>query len=128
MMNVASPIRQCGWLLIVGLIAMVVLSAPALLLAGWAGLQGLGLSAIVCLIPGLVTVGLVSSVKHPATRIWLTVGGMMVRMLFVLVVALVVHQVRPQLGLLEFYIWLLVFYNVLLLAETWLLLPRASEQ
>ncbi len=123
-MSVVSPIRQCGWLILVSLAALIVLSIPAGLVAGWPGLLGLGLSAIVCLIPGLVTVGVVSVVKDPAVRIWLTVGGMIVRMFVVLMAALIVHQLQPKLGLLEFYIWLIVFYNVLLLTETWLLLPR----
>jgi len=125
-MSVVSPIRQCAWLLLVSLAATVVLSLPAALVAGWSGLFGLVLSAVVCLIPGLLTVGLAASVKEPALRIWFVLGGMIVRMFVVLVVALVMHQVQPQLRLLEFYIWLVIFYNVLLLAETWLLLPRTA--
>ncbi len=125
-MSVVSPVRQCGWLLLVSLAALLVLSIPALLVAGWAGLLGLGLSAVLCVIPGLVTVGLVSAVKDPATRVMFIVGGMIVRMLVVLIAALGMHQAHPEFGLLEFYIWLIVFYNVLLLAETWLLLPRSS--
>ncbi len=126
-MSLASPVRQCCWLLLVSLAALVLLSVPAALLAGWQGILGLGLSAIVCLIPGLLTVVLVGAVKDPTARIWLTVGGMIVRMFVILVVALVVHELQPKLGLVEFYIWLIIFYNVLLLAETWLLLPRSSQ-
>lgn len=124
-MSVVSPFRQCGLLLLVSVAAFVVLSLPAMLVASWAGLQGLLLSAVVCVIPGLATVWVVSMVKDPAARVMLAVGGMGVRMLVVLMVALVVHLVRPEFGLLQFYIWLIVFYNVLLLAETWLLLPRS---
>lgn len=122
----ASPMRLCGWLLLVSVAAVLVLSLPAVLVAGWSGLLGLVLSAVLCLIPGLATVGLVSAVKVPSVRVWLILGGMLVRMCVVLVAALIVHQLQPQLGLLEFYIWLVVFYNILLLAETWLLLPRTS--
>jgi hypothetical protein len=125
-MSVVSPIRQCVWLLSVSFAALVVLSFPAILIAGWPGLQGLGLSAVVCLIPGLLTVATASSIKDPAIRLWIVLGGMLVRMFVVLVVALVVHQFLPKLGLFEFYIWLIVFYNVLLLTETWLLLPRST--
>lgn len=125
-MDTASPVRQCGWLLLVSVAAVVVLSLPAILVAGWSGLLGLVLSAVLCLIPGLATVGLVSTVKVPSVRVWLILGGMLVRMCVVLVAALIVHQLQPQLGLLEFYIWLVVFYNILLLTETWLLLPRTS--
>lgn len=118
--------RQCGWLLLVSAVAAIVLSLPAMLVAGWPGLLGLMLSAVLCLIPGLATVGLVSTVKVPSVRVWLILGGMLVRMCVVLVAALIVHQLQPQLGLLEFYIWLVVFYNILLLTETWLLLPHTS--
>lgn len=125
-MSAVSPIRQCVWLIAVSLAALIVLAVPATLVAGWPGLQGLGLSAVLCLIPGLLTVGLASSVKDPAIRMWIAVGGMVVRMFVVLTAALIVHQLQPRLGLLEFYIWLIVFYNVLLLVETWLLLPKTS--
>lgn len=127
-MSLAWPVRQCCWLLLVSLATLIVLIVPAAWLAGWSGIQGLGLSAVVCLIPGLLTVALVGSVKDPVARVWLTVGGMVVRMFVILIVALIVHQLRPKLGLIDFYIWLIVFYNVLLLAETWLLLPRSSSE
>ena len=52
---------------------------------------------------------------------------MLVRMMMVLAVALVFYVVRPSWGLREFYIWLIAFYNVLLFAETWLLLPRGNQ-
>jgi hypothetical protein len=125
-MNLASPIRQCGLLLLVSVAAIAVLSLPAVLLAGWSGLLGLVVSAVVCLVPGLVTVWLVSSVTVPSIRLWLVLGGMLVRMFVVLMAALIVHQIQPRMGLLEFYIWLVVFYNILLLTETWLLLPKTG--
>lgn len=119
------PMRQCGWLLLVTSAAAVILALPAALVAGWSGVLGLVLSAVACLVPGLVTVGLASSVKEPSVRIWFVLGGMIVRMFVVLAIALIVHQLQPQLRLFEFYIWLVIFYNVLLLTETWLLLPRS---
>lgn len=126
-MSELSPVRQCLWLLVVSVAALAVLTLPAVLVAGWPGLQGLVLSAVLCVVPGLVTVGLVSCVKDSNTRLWLAMGGMVVRMLVVLMAALVVHLKLPRMGLQEFFIWLVIFYNVLLLAETWLLLPRASN-
>ena len=51
---------------------------------------------------------------------------MMVRMMIVLAAVLICRQLQPQWGLREFYIWLVVFYNVLLLTETWMLLPRGK--
>ncbi len=126
-MNTASPLQQCGRLLAIALAALLVLSPLAMLVAGQEGLQGLAVSAGLCILPGLLTVWLASSVKDPVAKVWLTVGGMLVRMCVVLIAALAFYKVRPDWGLPEFYIWLIVFYNVLLFAETWLLLPRGDK-
>jgi hypothetical protein len=126
-MNTASPLLQCGRLLAIALAAAIVLSPIAMLVAGVPGLQGLAVSAGLCLLPGLVTVWLASSVKDPMVKVWLTVGGMLVRMFVVLMAALVFYTLRPEWGMAEFYTWLIVFYNVLLFAETWLLLPRGNS-
>lgn len=126
-MDTASPLQQCGRLLAIALAALLVLSPVAMLIAGQDGLQGLAVSAGLCIVPGLLTVWLASSVKDPVAKVWLTVGGMLVRMCVVLIAALAFYKVRPDWGLPEFYIWLIVFYNVLLFAETWLLLPRGGK-
>lgn len=126
-MNTASPLQQCGRLLAIALAALLVLSPLAMLVAGQDGLQGLAVSAGLCVLPGLLTVWLASSVNDPVAKVWLTVGGMLVRMCVVLIAALAFYKVRPDWGLPEFYIWLIVFYNVLLFAETWLLLPRGDK-
>ena len=126
-MDTASPLQQCGRLLAIALAALLVLSPVAMLIAGQDGLQGLAVSAGLCIVPGLLTVWLASSVKDPVAKVWLTVGGMLVRMCVVLIAALAFYKVRPDWGLPEFYIWLIVFYNVLLFAETWLLLPRGDK-
>lgn len=125
-MSEVSPVRQCAWLLVISVAALAVLAVPAVLVAGWPGLQGLVLSAVLCVIPGLITVGLASSVKDTTVRLWMALGGMLVRMLVILAAALVVRQLLPRFGFAEFYVWLVVFYNVLLLTETWLLLPVAG--
>ena len=125
-MIVASPLRQCGRLLAVTLAALLLLSPVAMSMAGVLGLQGLAVSAAICLLPGLVTVWLASAVTEPMAKTWLTLGGMLVRMMIVLAAVLICRQLQPQWGLREFYIWLVVFYNVLLLTETWMLLPRGK--
>lgn len=126
-MSTASPLRQCGKLLVVTLVASLLLSPLAMAMAGVIGLQGLAVSAAVCLLPGLVTVWLASAMADPLAKTWVTLGGMLVRMFVVLMAVLIFRQLQPQWGLREFYIWLVVFYNVLLLAETWLLLPRGKQ-
>lgn len=125
-MSVASPLRQCGRLLAVTLAALLLLSPVAMSMAGVMGLQGLAVAAAICLLPGLVAVWLASAVTEPMAKTWLTLGGMLVRMMIVLMAVLICRQLQPQWGLREFYIWLVVFYNVLLLTETWLLLPRGK--
>ena len=47
--------------------------------------------------------------------------GTGLRMMTVLLGALVIHQTRADLGLREFFSWLIVFYSVTLLVETLLL-------
>lgn len=126
-MKTASPIRQCGRLLAISLAACLLLSPVAMAVAGLEGVLGLAVSAVVCLLPGLITVWLASAATDPNAKVWLTVSGMLVRMLIVLAVTLVFYKLRPQWGLREFYIWLIAFYNVLLFAETWLLLPRGDQ-
>lgn len=126
-MKTASPIRQCGRLLVISLAACLLLFPVAMAVAGQEGVLGLAVSAVVCLLPGLITVWLASAVTDPNAKVWLTVSGMLVRMLIVLAVTLVFYKLRPQWGLREFYIWLIAFYNVLLFAETWLLLPRGDQ-
>lgn len=126
-MKTASPIRQCGRLLAISLADCLLLSPVAMAVAGLEGLLGLAVSAVVCLLPGLITVWLASAATDPNAKVWLTVSGMLVRMLIVLAVTLVFYKLRPQWGLREFYIWLIAFYNVLLFAETWLLLPRGDQ-
>ena len=126
-MKNASPLTQCGRLLAISLAAWLLLSPVSLAVGGLDGLQGLAVSAVVCLLPGLITVWLASAATDSNAKLWLTVSGMLVRMMMVLAVALVFYVVRPSWGLREFYIWLIAFYNVLLFAETWLLLPRGNQ-
>ena len=126
-MNTASPLLQCGRLLAIALAAMLLLAPLAMLVGGQPSLMGLAVSTALCLLPGLVTVWLASSVTDPMAKTCLTVGGMLVRMLVVLIAALVFYKLQPSWGMREFYIWLIAFYNVLLFAETWLLLPRGDN-
>ncbi|HLQ43642.1 MAG TPA: hypothetical protein VK137_02850, partial [Planctomycetaceae bacterium] len=49
------------------------------------------------------------------------------RMMTVLLGALVIHQTRADLGLREFFSWLIVFYSVTLLVETLLLLDGRTR-
>jgi hypothetical protein len=60
-------------------------------------------------------------------RVWFVIAGMTLRMVAVLMVVLVLWKSRPDLGWPELYSWLVVFYNIMLLAETYLALPGADN-
>ncbi|MFB3105679.1 MAG: hypothetical protein ACE1ZA_12270, partial [Pseudomonadales bacterium] len=51
-------------------------------------------------------------------QVLIVLFGSTVRLLFVLAGVLIVRSVRPQLGVREFLIWIIVFYLATLLIET----------
>lgn len=103
----------------------LLLAAPAWSLAGYDGLEGLTYAALLCLVPGLI-VFVAASRSADATKMALiALGGTGLRLFFVLVGALVLRDVRPNLGFREFTVWLLAYYIGMLFVET-LLAVRMS--
>jgi hypothetical protein len=101
------------------------LAGPAWLVAEIKGLIGLGVSALLCTVPGcLVVVFRELAGKSQATLI-LAAGGL--RMFFVLLGALAAKFVVSGYGLKEFFIWLILFYLFTLALETKSLLSVNSE-
>ncbi len=89
------------------------------------GLEGLTYAAALCLVPGLVVLLIGSQLQAADSQLLVVVlGGMLLRMLFVLAGALVIQSWRADLQLREFYVWLIVFYLVTLLIETLLVVRR----
>ena len=123
--NVRLALVNCGWLTAWTLGLWALLIVPAQLLAGPTGIAGLTYAALLCLVPGWLVfcIGSLYGVSSTQAAI-VAIGGSVLRLLSVLFGALVVRSVRSDLGLREFFVWLLVFYMATLLIETLLLLKQ----
>jgi hypothetical protein len=114
--------RKSLTLLMVGIGLWLLLAGPAYLLAGTRGIEGLAYAAALCVPVGCVVIfvaGRWSSSNAPLAALLL---GMLARMGVVLGGVLVLREFRPDLRLVEFAIWVILFYIVTLAAETLLLL------
>lgn len=98
---------------------------PAREFGGESGVVWMTVAAITCLIPGWIVLALsfLSVLKDDLSAMLVQ---SMVRLGSVAVVAVVVRKQRPDLGLTEFFGWLVGFYLLALLTEV-LLLRRAAE-
>jgi len=110
-----------GWFLGSGLIFGAVLTGPAWWLAGSAGLIGLAGSAVLCLVPGCLAVLLRVVIDDSGSQ-FLVANGL--RMAFVLPGAFVGQRFAAGEGLMEFYVWLILFYLFTLAVETLLAYRR----
>lgn len=115
---------QLSVLLIGGAGLWVLLAGPAWLLAGTMGLIGLTISAVLCLGPALAAVAFDKLFAPSQSMLFLVSTGL--RFGLILASALVAKVSRPEFGLLEFHVWLIVFYLFTLAVETWLLLRKAG--
>lgn len=106
------------WLLLVG---------PAYWLAGVAGVEGLSIAAVLCLLPGWLVFALGTLYGVANNQAMIVLSGTVLRMLSVLFGALAVREFRPDLQFREFFVWLLVFYMATLLLETLLTVGNNSE-
>lgn len=107
----------------------VLLVAPASWLAGAAGVEGLTWAAAICLVPGWIAMYLASRNPRAGPQaVAAILGATGLRMAFVLFAVLLMRFVRPELGLREFIVWLLVFYLATLTAETLLVLRKRSAR
>lgn len=78
------------------------------------------IAAICCLIPGWIVVFLsrVAMVRDAMIAVMMQT---MVRLFTVAAIAIVVRKLRPELGFVDFYGWLIGFYMLTLLFEVMLL-------
>ncbi len=125
-MKTPLALRPSAWLSAAVVALWLVLAGPAWWLAGRSGIEGLSYSAVLCLVPGWLVFFLSSRYRVADTRVQVILIATTVRLLFVAAGTLVVLQVRPELRLREFLVWIIVFYLATLVAETALLLksPR----
>lgn len=114
--------QNCGVFTASVIVLSALLSGPAYWLASVRGLEGVAYSALLCWLPGCVMfLGINSLVENKGFAFLIGTG---LRMMTVLLGAVVIHQTRTDLGLREFFSWLIAFYSVTLLVETLLLVGR----
>lgn len=118
-----GPARRVGVLGGIAFVFWLLLLLPAYGIAGSKGLEGLTWAAVVCFHSGAPTVWIVSQVAASPERVWFVIAGMVIRMVAVAIVVLLFWKTRPDLGWAQFYCWLVIFYNLMLLVETYLVLP-----
>lgn len=108
------------WLTFLVAIGWVVCFWPARLLRGESGVWWMTIAAICCLIPGWIVVFLsrVAMVRDAMIAVMMQT---MVRLFTVAAIAIVVRKLRPELGFVDFYGWLIGFYMLTLLFEVMLL-------
>lgn len=133
MNQVSSPARiavtRC--IKLTGVIAGVWLAMllPAWWLAGADGLEGLSYAALLCLVPGVLVFCLSARYRVAEIEFMVVVlGGMFLRLVFVLGGMFAVQGLRPGLGFRAFVLWLLVFYMTALLVETLLVLREQQTR
>ena len=116
-------LTMAGGMLVIGLL----LAPIAYGTAGWPGVEGLGYSLLLCLVPGLLTLWLAELLRHSDLSAYVVLAGGGLRMFFVLAGMFVVSSLRPDLGFREFTVWLLVCYLAALAVETAVILTPAQR-
>jgi hypothetical protein len=120
---------RCGWLTAVTALLWLALLAPAWFVAGRDGLVGLCFAAVLCLVPGWVVFWMAARFGAAGGQVPLVIlGGMVLRMMFVLLGMVIVQSFDERLGRREFVIWLAVFYVCMLAVETLMVLPRSDHR
>jgi hypothetical protein len=96
----------------------IVLAGPAYGVGGPPAVVGLSAAVLVCLLPGLVVLGLQSGWLGRLQDLMSLLVAMGLRLVFVLAGALLVHQAWPDIPATAFLIWLVPAYLVALAVET----------
>lgn len=108
-----------------GVAMWALLLVPAWLLAKMLGVVGLTISAVLCVFPGCIIVVWKGYLSPSQNALFLVSTGLRFGLVFGS--AMLAKLARPEFGISEFYIWLIVFYLYALAIETWLVLRRASN-
>lgn len=123
--NQASLLQSAVYLTIAIVVGWAAAFWPARMLGGTTGVQWMTVAAVTCLVPGWVALSLSRFSVFPNDLAAMLVQSM-VRLGCVAAVAVIVRKQRPDLGLAEFFGWLIGFYLLALLVEV-LLLRRMTE-
>jgi hypothetical protein len=114
----SSSFRKMGWLMLFTVLLWGVMSGPAYWVRGVSALEGLSYAALLCLIPGWVVVYVTSRYPDGGSQAGMVLLGTGLRMAFVLIGMVMLSSRRPDLGLYEFQVWLILFYLAFLVIET----------
>ncbi len=95
--------------------------------AGNWGLAGCSVSAILCVVPGWITLFVSGYLNGPAAAVFVALGGMVLRLVFVLGVGMGLYLGVDGFTPRSLLVWLVVFYCITLALETALVLcPKSS--
>tara|TARA_R110002095_G_scaffold78106_3_gene67208 strand:+ start:3431 stop:3817 length:387 start_codon:yes stop_codon:yes gene_type:complete len=116
------PLKQCGILISALLGVFLVLCVPAYLTAGVTSVEGLAYSSLLCLVPGLIILLMSGYFFREAPPASVMAVSTLTRILIAGIGALIILNIRPDFGLANFSIWLLICYFASLLVETLLII------
>ncbi|MCX7419205.1 MAG: hypothetical protein NT013_06665 [Planctomycetia bacterium] len=122
--------RRSGWLTASAGLAWLVFAGLAYRLSGVVGLEGLSVAALLSLLPGWLVFWGVAAVSQASDQNGQSMAVLVatcVRLMVVLFGVLLMKSIRPDLGLKEFHVWVIVFYGVSLMVETLLLVKSLSK-
>lgn len=108
-------------------LAWFLVAWPAHQLAGNWGIAGCSVSAILCVVPGWVTLFVSGCLNGPTAAAFVALGGMVLRLVFVLGVGMGLYFGIDGFTPRSLLVWLVVFYCITLALETALVLsPKSS--
>ena len=116
----ANGLKSAAWLTAVMGIGWVLCFWPARLLIGESGVWWMTLAAVCCLVPGWIVVFLSGLAIFPNDLAAMLVQTML-RVGVVSTVAVSVKVLRPEVGVADFFGWLIGFYMLALATEVVLL-------
>lgn len=120
----ATPLAQAALLIGIGILFWGLCVGPAWWLAQSDGVLGLSIAAVVCIFPGCIAL-LVKTFLSPSQNAFFLLSSAL-RFGVVVGTVLVLKSQRPDLGLKQLFVWLILFYMLVLALETWLVLRRAT--
>ena len=109
-----------------GVLLWVVLSGPAYWWGGRDGFLGLSLSAVLCILPGVVVLWLADRFFGEQTRVWAILAGSGLR-LVVVVPGILVAVRWAGWGFRTIGVWAVIFYLFALAVETRLLTQSRAD-
>jgi len=108
-------------------LAWFLIAWPAHLLAGNWGLVGSSVSAILCVVPGWITLIVSGHRNGPTAAVFVALRGMVLRLVFVLGVGMGLYLGIDGFTPRSLLVWLVVFYCITLALETALVIgPKSS--